>query len=141
MNKAHLMLTAFSLVLGTLMVLPSLNIAFAQYMAPEGEGGVTLEEQLLLAKEKITNAQQQGAYGSGTAMFGTNLDNTVLMIIVMAVIIGGVSAAFFAAGGAKKKKTVHTSVDGSSSTGRFCTSCGAQAGESQKFCGNCGTQI
>ena len=53
-------------------------------------GGVTLEEQLTLAKEKISNAQQQGAYGSGTAMFGTNLDNTVLMIIVITVIIGGV---------------------------------------------------
>ena len=29
-------------------------------------GGVTLEEQLKLAKEKISNAKQQGAYGSGT---------------------------------------------------------------------------
>jgi len=135
------MLTAFSLVLGTLMVLPSLNIVFAQYMAPEGEGGVTLEEQLKLAKEKLTNAQQQGAYGSGTAMFGTNLDTTLVMIVVMAVIIGGVSAAFFAAGGAVKKKSVHASVDGSSSGGRFCINCGAQAGDSQKFCGNCGTQI
>jgi hypothetical protein len=141
MNKAHLMLSAFSLVLGTLMVLPTLNLVFAQYMAPEGQGGVTLEEQLKLAKEKITNAQQKGAYGSGTAMFGTNLDTTLVMIIVMAVIIGGVSAAFFAAGGAGKKKSVQKSVDGSSSAGRFCTTCGAQAGESQKFCGNCGTQI
>ncbi len=144
MNKAHLMLTAFSLVLGTFMVLPSLNVALAQYSAPEGSGGVTIEEQLQKAKEKITNAQQQGAYGSGTAMLGTNLDNTVIMIAIMTVIIGGVAGAFFAAGGKGrgKKRTMHVSHDGSTSgSGRFCTSCGVQAGESQKFCGNCGAKI
>ncbi len=142
MNKAHLMLTTFSLLLGTFIVLPSLNIAFAQYSTPAGSGGATIEEQLKLAKEKISNAQQKGAYGSGTAMFGTNLDNTVVMIVIMAVIIGGVAAAFFAAGGKGKKKTIHASYDGSSSgSGKFCTNCGAPAGESQKFCGNCGTQI
>src|SRR5919107_4065377 len=98
MNKAHSMMAAFSLVLGALVLVPSLNIAFAQYSAPTGQGGVTLEEQLQLAKEKITNAQQQGAYGSGTAMFGSNLDSTVLTIIVIVVIMGAISGAFFAAG-------------------------------------------
>lgn len=143
MNKAHLMLTAFSLVLGTFMVLPSLHVAFAQYSTPEGSGGATIEEQLELAKEKISNAQQQGAYGSGTAMLGTNLDNTVIMIVIMTVIIGGVAGAFFVAGGkGKGKKAMHVSHDGSTSgSGRFCTSCGVQAGESQKFCGNCGAKI
>ncbi|MBA3286390.1 MAG: zinc ribbon domain-containing protein [Nitrosopumilus sp.] len=144
MNKAHLMLTAFSLVLGTFMVLPSLHVAFAQYSVPEGSGGATIEEQLELAKEKISNAQQQGAYGSGTAMLGTNLDNTVIMIVIMTIIIGGVAGAFFAAGGKGrgKKKAIHVTHDGSSSdSGRFCTNCGVQASESQKFCGNCGTKI
>jgi hypothetical protein len=135
------MLTAFSLVLGTFMVLPSLHIAFAQYSTPEGSGGATIEEQLELAKEKISNAQQQGAYGSGTAMLGTNLDNTVILIVVMTAIIGGVAAAFFAAGGRSKRKTVQAMHEGGGSSGRFCTNCGAQAGESQKFCGNCGTKI
>ena len=78
MNKAHSMMAAFSLVLGALVLVPALNIAFAQYAAPAGKGGVTLEEQLQLAKEKISNAQQQGAYGSGHAMFGSNLDNTLI---------------------------------------------------------------
>lgn len=143
MNKAHLMLTAFSLVLGTFMVLPSLHVAFAQYSSPEGSGGATIEEQLKVAKEKISNAQQQGAYGSGTAMLGTNLDNTVIMIVIMTVIIGGVAGAFFVAGGkGKGKKAMHVSHDGSTSgSGKFCTSCGVQAGESQKFCGNCGAKI
>ncbi len=98
MNKAHSMMAAFSLVLGALVLVPALNIAFAQYAAPAGKGGITLEEQLQLAKEKISNAQQQGAYGSGTAMFGSNLDNTLILMIIIGVIIGGVAAAFFAAG-------------------------------------------
>ena len=142
MNKAHLMLTAFSLVLGTFMVLPSLDVAFAQYSTPAGSGGATIEEQLELAKEKISNAQQQGAYGSGTAMLGTNLDNTLIMIVIMTIIIGGVAGAFFAAGGKGKKRAIHVTHDGSSSgSGRFCTNCGVQASDSQKFCGNCGTKI
>ena len=136
------MMAAFSLVIGAILVLPALNIAYAQYSAPAGSGGITLEEQLKLAKEKITNAKQQGAYGSGTAMFGSNLDNTLIMIIVIGVIIGGVAAAFFAAGTRGKKTPITTSHDGSSTSGsgKYCTNCGAQAGNT-KFCGNCGTQI
>ena len=143
MNKAHSMMAAFSLVLGALVLVPALNIAFAQYSAPAGKGGVTLEEQLQLAKEKISNAQQQGAYGSGTAMFGTNLDSTVLMIILITVIIGGVSAAFFAASGVsgKKKKHLAVTADGATASGRFCTNCGTQIGDGQKFCGSCGTKV
>jgi hypothetical protein len=142
MNKAYSMMAAFSLVLGAILVLPVLNIVYAQYSAPAGSGGVTLEEQLKLAKEKLSNAKQQCAYGSGTAMFGTNLDNTMIMIIVIGVIIGGVAAAFFAAGTRGKKTPITTSYDGSSTSGsgKYCTHCGAQAGNT-KFCGNCGTQL
>ncbi|TVP41461.1 zinc ribbon domain-containing protein [Candidatus Nitrosocosmicus arcticus] len=139
MNKAYSMVAAFSLVMGSILLLPVLNIAYAQYSGQPGSA--TLEEQLTLAKEKITNAQQQGAYGSGTAMFGTNLDNTVLMIIIITVIIGGVAAAFFIAGGStKKKKTLVVGADGTSTSGKFCTNCGTQVGDGQKFCGNCGTK-
>jgi hypothetical protein len=77
------------------------NKISAQYAGPGDIGSATLEEQLQLAREKITNAQQQGAYGSGTAMFGTNLDITVLMIILITIIMGGISGAFFATGGRK----------------------------------------
>lgn len=132
------MVAAFSLVMGSILLLPVLNIAYAQYSGQPGSA--TLEEQLTLAKEKISNAQQQGAYGSGTAMFGTNLDNTVLMIIIITVIIGGVAAAFFAAGGMTKKKTLAVGADGTSTSGKFCTNCGTQIGDGQKFCGTCGTK-
>ncbi len=143
MNKAHSMIAAFSLVIGAILVLPALNIAYAQYSAPAGSGGITLEEQLKLAKAKITNAQTQGAYGSGTAMFGSNLDNTMIMIVIIGVVIGGVAAAFFAASSKGAKKTIQTSHDGSSTggSGRFCTTCGAQASGETKFCGNCGTKF
>ena len=133
------MVAAFSLVMGSILLLPVLNIAYAQYSGQPGSA--TLEEQLTLAKEKISNAQQQGAYGSGTAMFGTNLDNTVLMIIAITVIIGGVAAAFFAAGArTPKKKTLAVAGGGTSTSGKFCTNCGTQLGDGQKFCGNCGTK-
>lgn len=141
MNKAYSMVAAFSLVMGSILLLPVLNIAYAQYGGSGAPGGVTLEEQLTLAKEKISNAQQQGAYGSGTAMFGTNLDSTVLMIIAIVVIIGGVSAAFFAAGNVSKKKSLAVTADGTHTvSGKFCTNCGTQLSEGQKFCGSCGTK-
>ena len=140
MNKAYSMVAAFSLVMGSILLLPVLNIAYAQYSSGD-VGSATLEEQLTLAKEKLSNAQQQGAYGSGTAMFGTNLDSTVLMIIVITVIIGGVAAAFFAAGGkTTKRKTLAVAADGTTTSGKFCTNCGTQLGDGQKFCGNCGTK-
>ena len=140
MNKAYSMVAAFSLVIGSILLLPVLNIAYAQYSGQPG--AATLEEQLTLAKEKISNAQQQGAYGSGTAMFGTNLDNTVLMIIVITVIIGGVAAAFFAASGVSgKKKPLAVTADGTTTSGKFCTNCGTQIGDGQKFCGSCGTKV
>lgn len=133
------MVAAFSLVMGSLLLLPVLNIAHAQYSGQPG--AATLEEQLSLAREKISNAQQQGAYGSGTAMFGTNLDNTVLMIILITVIMGGMAAAFFVAGSVgKKKKTLAVATDGTSTSGKFCTNCGTQIGDGQKFCGTCGTK-
>lgn len=140
MNKAYSMVAAFSLVMGSILLLPVLNMAYAQYSGQPG--AATLEEQLSLAREKISNAQQQGAYGSGTAMFGTNLDNTVLMIIIITVVMGGMAAAFFAAGavGKKKKKTLAVAADGTSTSGKFCTNCGTQIGDGQKFCGTCGTK-
>ena len=139
MNKAYSMVAAFSLVMGSILILPVLNIAYAQYSGQPG--AATLEEQLTLAKEKISNAQQQGAYGSGTAMFGTNLDSTVLMIILITVIIGGVAAAFFIASGvSSKKKPLAIGADGTTASGKFCTNCGTQIGDGQKFCGSCGTK-
>ncbi|VFJ13223.1 zinc ribbon domain-containing protein [Candidatus Nitrosocosmicus franklandus] len=141
MNKAQLMVAAFSLVMGSILLLPGFNIAFAQYGSQGDVGTATLEEQLQLAREKISNAQSAGAYGSGTAMFGTNLDNTVLMIIIIAVVMGGISAAFFAAGRTGSKRAVAAGPEGTYTSGKFCTNCGNQLSDGQKFCGNCGTKV
>jgi hypothetical protein len=138
MNKAYSMVAAFSLVMGSILLLPVLNIAYAQYSGQPG--AATLEEQLSLAQEKITTAEQAGAYGSGTAMFGTNLDDTVLMIIIITVVMGGMAAAFFVAGSVGKKKTLAVTADGTTTSGKFCTNCGTQIGDGLKFCGNCGTK-
>ena len=60
------------------LVLVSIPVsANAQYGggAQVGGGGSSLEEQLNLAKEKVANANQTGAYGSGTPMLGTGTQN------------------------------------------------------------------
>ncbi|MGC2598979.1 MAG: hypothetical protein WA395_12730 [Nitrososphaeraceae archaeon] len=102
MNKPTIAAVAVAAALAiSVFALPSIEIAKAQY------GGVTggnIEEQLKLAKEKITNAKSAGAYGSGTPMLGTNINETVLFIIILTVIFGGVAAAFFIMGRSKKKE-------------------------------------
>ena len=51
----------------------------------------SIEEQLKLAREKTSLAEQQGAYGSGTSMVSGNIDSTILFIIALVVIFGAVS--------------------------------------------------
>ncbi len=91
MNKPTIAAVAVAAALAiSVFALPSIEIAKAQY------GGVTggnIEEQLKLAREKITNAKSAGAYGSGTPMLGTNINETVLFIIILTVIFGGVAAS------------------------------------------------
>lgn len=93
------------MIISTMSVLPLFSITFAQYSGSAEGGSATLEEQLELAKSKITNAQQQGAYGSGTAMFGTNLSDSMLYLIIMIVIFGSASAVFFTTGTRKYKSS------------------------------------
>ena len=75
MNKPTIAAVAVAAALAiSVFALPSIEIAEAQY------GGVTggnIEEQLKLAREKINNAKSAGAYGSGTPMLGTNINETV----------------------------------------------------------------
>lgn len=105
MNKAYLLtLSITALLMATAFILPGIQTANAQYTGGSEAGSV--EEQLKLAREKTSLAQQQGAYGSGTSMVSGTLDNTVLFIIVLVVIFGGVAAAFFAKSrGARKAAT------------------------------------
>jgi hypothetical protein len=100
MNKPILMATvALVTLMGTTFAMPAFQIANAQYTG--GGGGLSvggsIEQQLKLAREKVSNAQQAGAYGSGTSIFGSgiNLNSTFGFIIIIAVIFGGVAAMFF----------------------------------------------
>lgn len=95
MNKPILMATvALVTVLGTTFALPALQLANAQYTGGGGPAG-SIEQQLKLAREKVSNAAQVGAYGSGTPMLGTNISSTFLFIIIIAIIFGGVAGMFF----------------------------------------------
>ena len=99
------MATATMVVLAaSALALQSIQMAKAQYGVG---GGGNIEEQLKLAKAKITNAHQAGAYGSGVPMLGTNLNETEIFIIVLVAVFGGVAAAFFikSRSGAKAKAT------------------------------------
>ncbi len=107
MNKPISMATVtIALLMGVAFVLPALETAYGQYTNPAATpgGGGSVEEQLKLAKSKINNAKQTGAYGSGTPMLGTNISETVIMIIILTAIFGGVAAAFFVKGRAGRKE-------------------------------------
>lgn len=96
MNKAYLpVLSIMALIMATAFILPGIQTTNAQYTGGGGETSSSVEEQLKLAREKTSLAQQQGAYGSGTSMVAGNIDSTVLFIIALVVIFGAVSAAFF----------------------------------------------
>ncbi|HEY5632072.1 MAG TPA: hypothetical protein VIR31_08075 [Nitrososphaeraceae archaeon] len=105
MNKPIIMATATMVILAaSALALQSIQMAKAQY---GGATGGNIEEQLKLAKAKITNAHAAGAYGSGVPMLGTNLSETEIFIIVLVAVFGGVAAAFFikSRSGAKAKAT------------------------------------
>ncbi|TLX68302.1 MAG: hypothetical protein E6K94_03610 [Thaumarchaeota archaeon] len=77
--------------------------ASAQYVAGP-QGGLTVEDQLKLAREKVANAQQAGAYGSGTAFFGHSIGEAAIYTAVIVAIFGAVAAAFFVM--SRSRKTV-----------------------------------
>lgn len=105
MNKPIVMATAtFVILAASIFTLQAIQVAKAQY---GGATGGNIEEQLKLAKAKITNAHAAGAYGSGVPMLGTNLNETTIFIVIIVAIFGGVAAAFFikSRSGAKAKAT------------------------------------
>lgn len=96
MKKPNMMAVSTIVILaGSSLILPSiLQFASAQYTGAPSTPG-TIEEQLQLAKEKIANARQAGAYGSGTPMLGTNISETVIFIAILVAIFGAVAGMFF----------------------------------------------
>ena len=97
MKKPNMMaMSAIVVLAGSSLILPSiLQFASAQYGGAGETTPGTVEEQLELAKEKISNAKQAGAYGSGTPMLGTNISETVIFIGVLVAIFGAVAGMFF----------------------------------------------
>ena len=97
MKKPNMMaMSTLAILAGSSLILPSiLQFASAQYTTGGGETPGTIEEQLELAKEKISNARQAGAYGSGTPMLGTNISETVIFIAILVAIFGAVAGMFF----------------------------------------------
>ena len=90
MSKPNIWIaTAIVMVIGTTFL--GFQSVLAQY-----EGSSNLEEELKLAQEKVSNAGQEGAYGSGTSMLSADSSQTVIFIVVLVAIFGGVAAAFFA---------------------------------------------
>jgi hypothetical protein len=97
MKKPNRMaLSTLVILAGSSLILPSiLQFASAQYSSGGDTTPGSIEEQLNLAKEKISNAKQAGAYGSGTPMLGTNISDTVIFIAIMVAIFGAVAGTFF----------------------------------------------
>ena len=138
-------ISALTFLVSAMFIIPYIQTVQAQYTGPDTGGApVTIEEQLKLARDKISNAQQSGAYGSGTPMFSTNIGSTIIFIAIIVVIFGGVAAAFFAMsrskGGRKQgKEASHEQFAGGDAA--FCSNCGTKILRTSKFCSNCGTAI
>jgi hypothetical protein len=93
MNRPSILaMTAVILLMGTLFTLVGVQSALAQY---GGDKPSSLEEQLNLAKAKVSSAQSEGAYGSGVSMVSAGANQTALFIGVLVAIFGAVAAAFF----------------------------------------------
>jgi hypothetical protein len=107
MEKPNILAASTILILaGSLLIVSTVpQFASAQYGGAGDTTPGSIEEQLELAKEKISNAQQQGAYGSGTPMLGTNISETVLFIGILVAIFGAVAGMFFYRSRTAKKAT------------------------------------
>jgi hypothetical protein len=111
-------------VLAAMAVITSTGgLAYAQYGGGGGSVGTASPEQLqecqqlgiptencndvtILAKKRLTAAQENPATGSGTPMLSTSSGQLIVFIAVLGAIFGGVAAAFFFRGrGAKPVKT------------------------------------
>ena len=101
----------------------TMGVAFAQYGGGGGTTGSASPEQLqecqtlsiprencsdvtILAKKRLTAAEENPSTGSGTPMLSTTSGQLIVFVAVLAVIFGGVAAVFFFKGrGAKAVKT------------------------------------
>ena len=101
MNSLTVITIATILVAMGPLALTLYQTASAQYTTGQ-DTGLSVEEQLRLAKEKVANAQQAGAYGSGTAFFGKNIGDAAIYTGAIVAIFGAVAAAFIVMSRGKK---------------------------------------
>ena len=102
MNSLTVVSIAAILIAMGPLALTLYQTASAQYTGGSGTGALSVEEQLRLAKDKVANAQQAGAYGSGTAFFGKNIGDAAIYTGAIVAIFGAVAAAFIAMSRSKK---------------------------------------
>jgi hypothetical protein len=124
MNKPIIAaLAALAVLTSTMTVASTMSVAYAQYGGTGGSTGTASPEQLreceqlgvlrencsdvtILAKKRLTAAQENPATGSGTPMLSTGSGQMVVFIGVLAAVFGGVAAMFFIKGrGARPVKT------------------------------------
>lgn len=102
MNSLTVVTIATILVAMGPLALTLYQTASAQYTTGQDTGALSVEEQLRLAKEKVSSAQQAGAYGSGTAFFGKNIGDAAIYTGAIVAIFGAVAAAFIVMSRSKK---------------------------------------
>lgn len=103
MNSLTIVTIAAILIAMGPLALTLYQTASAQYTTGQDTGALSVEEQLRLAKEKVSNAQQAGAYGSGTAFFGKNIGDAAIYTGAIVAIFGAVAAAFIVMSRGKKR--------------------------------------
>ena len=81
-------------VMLSLLILPSVSMAFAQYLPTSGTTG--LDDILDLQQERVRIAQENPGTGSGTPMFA--LDGVFGALVLSTGVFGGIASAFFVMG-------------------------------------------
>ena len=93
MKRSRILLASLMaiFVLGAITMVP---VVWAYSLGQEG--GITLEEQLLLAERKVQKAADNPATGSGTPYL--DADGVLGASIIAGLIFGGIATAFFVRG-------------------------------------------
>ena len=92
MSRSILGICTLAVVFGAFFFVPT---AIA-YSGLGQAGGVTLEEQLILAERKVEYAAANPASGSGTPYL--NADGVLGASVIAGAIFGGIATAFFVKG-------------------------------------------
>jgi hypothetical protein len=94
MNRPSILaITVVILSMGTVFTLVGVQSAMAQY--GQAQSGISSRGGIKFSKTKVSTAQSEGAYGSGTSMVSGGADQTAIFIAVLVAIFGAVAAAFF----------------------------------------------